>query len=419
MDSYETIFRQMGSTARAASLILSGKTEQEKNKALLSMGEALLKNTAEILLENKKDLENADENGVPVTMLDRLRLTTERLQQIANGIKDVVSLPDPTNQLLDTLIRPNGLIIRKVSVPLGVVAVIYEARPNVTVDVSALCLKSGNAVILRGGKEAFFTNKKIVDILQRTLQKVDFPAEAIQLVEVTDREAVPALLKQRQYIDVVIPRGSAGLIQRIVEESHIPVIETGSGVCHTYLDKDADLAKALPLVINAKVQRPSTCNSMETLLVHESLPKDFMSNLFTSLQEAGVELRLEDCLRQEFPQYKTATEEDWATEYNDYILSVKQVNSVDAAIRHIDTYGTKHSECIVTENEKTAELFTQTVDAAAVYVNASTRFTDGFEFGFGAEIGISTQKLHARGPMGLSALTTYKYIIEGAGQIRQ
>lgn len=423
MTEYTTLFKDMGYSAQKASFVMAKATTERKNKALYHMSEILLENSAEVLAANEKDLSMATENGVRPVMIDRLRLTVERIEDMAEGLRQVAELPDPVNQLLETIHRPNGLRIEKRSVPMGVILIIYEARPNVTVDAAGLCFKTSNAVILRGGKEAFETNNVLVKLLQRGAVETGLPKKSIQLVTVTDREAVPVLLQQRKYIDVVIPRGSAGLIQRVLEESSIPVIETGSGIVHTYIDDGADLDKAIPIIINAKTQRPSVCNSLETLLIHKNMLDFVMPKLFNTLKEQNVEMRGDKnvCAAASKNGFKLglATEQDWQTEYNDLILSIKMVASLDEAIEHINMYGTKHSECIITENEEHARQFMRDVDAAAVYVNASTRFTDGFEFGFGAEIGISTQKLHARGPMGLPALTSYKYYIFGDGQIRQ
>lgn len=422
MTDYNTLFENMGQYAQKASFELSKSTEEVKNAALRCMAKILVDNSDEILAANQKDLASAEHNHVRSVMLDRLKLTKARIEDMAEGLLLVAKLTDPTNQLLETIDRPNGLHIEKKSVPIGVVLMIYEARPNVTVDAAGLCLKTGNAVILRGGKEAFETNQVLVQLLQQGAAEVGLPKEAIQLVTVTDRDAVSVLLRQRRYIDVVIPRGSAGLIQRVVEESSIPVIETGSGIVHTYVDAEADIEKAIPIILNAKVQRPSVCNSLETLLIHEDMMTAILPRLLKALQEKAVEVRGDQNVYElaQIDGYEVplATELDWQTEYNDLILSVKMVKNLDEAIAHINRYGTKHSECIITENKEHAAQFMQQVDAATVYVNASTRFTDGFEFGFGAEIGISTQKLHARGPMGLTALTSYKYYVHGDGQIR-
>ena len=360
----------------------------------------------------------AGDYNLPQIMYDRLRLTKERIEQMALGVRELVDLEDPIGEVMESSTRPNGMEITKVRVPLGVIAMFYEARPNVTVDAAALCMKTGNAVILRGGKEAFHTNECLVNLLRDALTEVNLPADAVELVTVTDRAAVSDLLRQREYIDVVIPRGGAGLIKRIVEESRIPVIETGSGVVHVYVDKDCDEAKIVPIVVNAKVQRPSVCNSAETLLIHEAVAPKLLPIIEDALMAKQVELRGDEASRAIVKDIKAAEESAWSTEYNDLIMNVKVVPSVEAAIAHINHYGTKHSECIITENKEAAQAFLQQVDASTVYVNVSTRFTDGFEFGLGAEIGISTQKLHARGPMGLLALTSYKYYVQGDGQIR-
>lgn len=418
MGKYDAVFETLGMGAKKSALALQQADSAKKNAVLEAMAKALLANEARILEANEVDLTKAQENGLPSIMMDRLRLTKERIAQMAQGVLEVTALPDPVSCLLEEIKRPNGLVIHKVAVPLGVIAIIYEARPNVTVDAAALCLKTGNAVILRGGKEALESNKVMVQILREAIGEAGLPADVLQLVEITDREAVSDLLRQRRFIDVVIPRGGAGLIKRIVEESSIPVIETGSGVCHVYVDKAADSTKVVPIVINAKVQRPSVCNSAETLLVHKDVAARFMPELVKALRENQVQLIGDKTVQTYDATAKAAEDINWHTEYNDLIMNVKVVDSVEEAVLHINTYGTKHSECIITEDKTTADFFTTAVDAAAVYVNASTRFTDGFEFGFGAEIGISTQKLHARGPMGLPELTSYKYIIRGEGQIR-
>ena len=354
---------------------------------------------------------------VPDTMLDRLLLSKERINQMAEGVRQVSLLPSPVGTILETINRPNGLHIEKRAVPFGVIGIIFEARPNVTVDAGALCFKTANATILRGGKEAYRTNRVIVSIMQDVLEANDLPRAAIQLVEVLDREAVSVLLQQRRYIDVVIPRGGAGLIQRVVRDSMIPVIETGSGVCHTYVDAEANIDMAVDIAVNAKVQRPSVCNSMETLLVHKSIAPKFLLALDHKLEPHHVTIHgTPDVLQ--IVKGIAVDEHSFSTEYNDLDLNVAIVSSVDEAISHINQYTTHHSEAIVTDNMKTAQHFMNLIDCSTVYHNASTRFTDGFEFGFGAEIGISTQKLHARGPMGLHALTSYKYFVFGTGQIR-
>ncbi|KHF31868.1 Gamma-glutamyl phosphate reductase [Paenibacillus sp. P1XP2] len=347
-----------------------------------------------------------------------MALNPQRIEAIAEGLEQIISLPDPIGDVLDDFERPNGLKISKLRVPLGVIGIIYEARPNVTVDAAGLCLKAGNTVVLRGGSSALSSNRKIVEVLHEALDASALPADAIQLIESADRSSVDEMLKLNGLLDVIIPRGGQALIRNVVENATVPVIETGAGICHTYIDETADGAMAEAIAINAKVQRPSVCNSMETLLVNSRFAADRLAPLAEALRQAGVEIRGCERTLKLVPWAVPATEQDFATEYNDYILNIKTVDTLDEAMDHISRYGTKHSECIVTENEDHARRFLQEVDAAAVYHNASTRFTDGFEFGFGAEIGISTQKLHARGPMGLPALTSTKYVIHGSGQIR-
>lgn len=418
MTEYATYFETMGRKARAASTAMQLADTAVKNKLLQTVADVLVAHIPAILDANEKDMAQADDYNLPQIMYDRLRLTKERIEQMALGVRELVDLEDPIGEVMESSTRPNGMEITKVRVPLGVIAMFYEARPNVTVDAAALCMKTGNAVILRGGKEAFHTNECLVNLLRDALTEVNLPADAVELVTVTDRAAVSDLLRQREYIDVVIPRGGAGLIKRIVEESRIPVIETGSGVVHVYVDKDCDEAKIVPIVVNAKVQRPSVCNSAETLLIHEAVAPKLLPIIADALMAKQVELRGDEASRAIVKDIKAAEESAWSTEYNDLIMNVKVVPSVEAAIAHINHYGTKHSECIITENKEAAQAFLQQVDASTVYVNVSTRFTDGFEFGLGAEIGISTQKLHARGPMGLLALTSYKYYVQGDGQIR-
>ncbi len=418
MTEYATYFETMGRKARAASTAMQLADTAVKNKLLQTVADVLVAHIPAILDANEKDMAQAGDYNLPQIMYDRLRLTKERIEQMALGVRELVDLEDPIGEVMESSTRPNGMEITKVRVPLGVIAMFYEARPNVTVDAAALCMKTGNAVILRGGKEAFHTNECLVDLLRDALTEVNLPADAVQLVTVTDRAAVSDLLRQREYIDVVIPRGGAGLIKRIVEESRIPVIETGSSVVHVYVDKDCDEAKIVPIVVNAKVQRPSVCNSAETLLIHEAVAPKLLPIIADALMAKQVELRGDEASRAIVKDIKAAEESAWSTEYNDLIMNVKVVPSVEAAIAHINHYGTKHSECIITENKEAAQAFLQQVDASTVYVNVSTRFTDGFEFGLGAEIGISTQKLHARGPMGLLALTSYKYYVQGDGQIR-
>ena len=364
-------------------------------------------------------MENGEKNGMAKSMLDRLKLDKERIEGMAKGVLDVATLPEPVGRILSATERPNGLRIEKVSTPIGVIAVIFEARPNVTSDAAALCLKSGNTVILRGGKEAINSNKTIAKVMRQAVKEAGMPEDVIQLVEDTSRESANELMKMNEYVDVLIPRGGAGLIQAVVKNATVPVIETGVGNCHIYIDKNADLKKAVDIVFNAKTSRPSVCNAAESLLIHKDIAKEALVAIKNKLDEKDVTLVGDSKAREIIPDMEKATDADWATEYLDYKMSVKIVDSVEEAIDHIYKYSTGHSECIVTENAGTAEKFMNQVDSAAVYLNASTRFTDGGEFGFGAEIGISTQKLHARGPMGLKELTTTKYIIYGNGQIRK
>lgn len=407
-----------GQKAKEASYILMNATTTEKNNALLKMAEILLKSSKEILEANKKDLENAIEKGTPKAMLDRLALDESRIQGMADGLKDVVSLPDPIGEVTRMWKRPNGLQIGKQRVPLGIIGIIYEARPNVTCDAAGLCLKSGNVVILRGGKEAINSNIAIVKALREGVKEAGLLEDVIQLVENTDREVATEMMRLNQYIDVLIPRGGAGLIQSVVQNATVPVIETGTGNCHVYVDCDADLEMAKNIVINAKTSRPSVCNAEEKLLVNEKIAKEFLPMMFEALKEKEVEVRGDKKVLDIINGATEIQDDEWGKEYLDYIIGVKIVKDVDEAINHINKYGTGHSEAIITNSYENSQKFLQRVDAAAVYVNASTRFTDGSEFGFGAEIGISTQKLHARGPMGLNELTTNKYIIYGNGQIR-
>ncbi|GAA3405044.1 glutamate-5-semialdehyde dehydrogenase [Paenibacillus hodogayensis] len=410
--------RDKASRAKQATRLMNGLTTEQKNEALALMADALIAESAVILEANAKDLERGRRDGTSESLLDRLALNPKRIAGIAEGLRQIIDLPDPTGLLLDDTTRPNGLNIRKISVPLGVVAIVYEARPNVTVDAAGLCLKSGNAVVLRGGSAALESNKAIIAVMHDALSRSAVPAESLQLIESSDRASVDELLKLNGLLDVIIPRGGRSLIQNVLKNATVPVIETGEGICHTYLDDEADPAIADPIVINAKVQRPSVCNSLETLLVHERYAARHLAELAGKLKELGVELRGCAKSRTLVPWMGEATEEDWRTEYGELILSVKTVSGLDEALDHIREYGTFHSECIVTEHAGRAAQFLRDVDAAAVYHNASTRFTDGFEFGYGAEIGISTQKLHARGPMGLPALTSTKFIVQGNGQIR-
>ncbi|MHC4453403.1 MAG: glutamate-5-semialdehyde dehydrogenase, partial [Planctomycetota bacterium] len=387
--------------------------------ALEQMALNLINNKSMMMTENEKDLKAAEENGLSSAMIDRLRLTDSRIEAMAEGIREVISLSDPVGEITEEIVRPNGLDIKKVRVPIGVIIIIYESRPNVTADAASLCLKTGNATILRGGKESIHSNIAIYREISAALEKVGLDKNAIQVIETADREAVDHLLKADEYVDLVIPRGGEGLIRNVVENSTIPVIKHYKGVCHVYVDEFADLDMAREVCLNSKLQRPGTCNAMETMLVHEKISETFLPVVFKGMSEAGVELRGCEKSRKILPDIKQATEEDWSAEYLEKILSVKIVSSIDDAIQHISTYGSSHSDCIITEDKTNAKKFTNEVDSAAVYVNASTRFTDGFEFGMGAEIGISTDKLHARGPMGLKELTSYKYIVHGTGQIRQ
>ena len=404
--------------AKAASYRLAVLRTDERNAALSAMADALISHTDEILHENAADVEEASHAGTRASYLDRLRLDEERVAGMAEGLRLTAALPDPLGGEDYSVRRPNGLEIRRMRVPLGVVGMIYEARPNVTSDAIGLCLKSGNAVLLRGGSDALRSNRIIADVLSRAAYSAGIPTGAIQLLAMKERVAVDVMTHLTGLLDVIIPRGGAGLIRRIVESSTVPVIETGAGVCHIYVDRAADTAMALRIVENAKVSRPSVCNAAETLLVHESIAAEFLPQMATLLCADGVELRGCANTCRILPNIAAATEEDWSTEYGDLILSIRIVEDLDAAVAHINRYNTGHSETIVTNDIRTAHDFQQRVDASTVYVNASTRFTDGFEFGFGAEIGISTQKLHVRGPMGLDALTSTKYLVYGEGQIR-
>lgn len=405
--------------AKAAAKKLSVLRASDKNRALLAMADAIEKRSSLILAENERDLEEARQKGLKRSYLDRLLLNEGRIAQMAEGIRQTASLPDPVAKGDYSTVRPNGLEIRRVRVPIGVIGIIYEARPNVTADATALALKAGNAVILRGGSEAIRSNIAISSLLSKAAYEHGIPEGALQFVEFTDRSAIDEMMKLNGLIDVIIPRGGAGLIQHVTQNSRVPVIETGTGVCHTFVDETADLSSAIAIAVNAKTSHPSVCNAMETLLVHEKIAAEFLPQLVDAMLEKKVELRgCEKCQAID-ARFNAASEEDWSTEYGDLILSVKVVADIDEAINHINTYNTGHSEAIITESLKNTQRFQREVDAAAVYVNASTRFTDGFEFGFGAEIGISTQKLHARGPMGLEALTSTKYLILGSGQIRK
>lgn len=407
-----------GQRARAAASKLANLGTDIKNKALCAIADGLVRDYSFILDENSKDIEKARENGIPPAMLDRLSLNKSRIEQMADGIRQIAALSDPVGEVIGMVKRPNGLLIGKKRVPLGVIGIIYESRPNVTADAAALCIKAGNSVILRGGSEAINSNIAITRIMQKEGEAAGLPEGAVELIESTDRETAAGLMRLNEYIDVLIPRGGAGLIKAVVNNATVPVIETGTGNCHVYVEKSADLEMAKNITINAKTSRPSVCNAAETLLVDRAIAKDFLPLVLPGLKNKGVEIRGSKDVELIYPDINPASEQDWATEYNDYILAVKVVENIDEAISHITKYGTRHSEAIVTSDYNASQKFLDEVDAAAVYVNASTRFTDGFEFGFGAEIGISTQKMHARGPMGLNELTTIKYIIYGNGQIR-
>ena len=404
--------------AKRAQRLLAKSGGQLRTDALLAIAQALEDNAEKIIAANDEDIKNARENGMSESMIDRLSLSKDRIYGMAQGAREVAAMADPIGNVLWGETRPNGLKLEKISVPLGVVAIIYEARPNVTSDAAALCLKSGNAVILRGGKEAINSNKAVADIMRDAVESKGLPRDSINLIEDTSRESANELMRANGYVDVLIPRGGKGLIKSVVANATVPVIETGSGNCHTYVDKDADLNMAAEIVFNAKTSRTSVCNACESLLIHKDVLKKALPMIYDKLKLKDVEIFGDERVCEILPEAKHATEDDWGTEYLDYKISIKTVESVDEAIEHIAKYSTGHSECIVTENYHTAQQFMREVDSSAVYVNASTRFTDGGEFGFGAEIGISTQKLHARGPLGLKNLTSEKYIIYGSGQIR-
>lgn len=408
----------LGKKAKIAEYTLMTAGTSTKNSALEAIASALEKNTSYIIEKNKTDIEAAKANGMADSMIDRLSLDEKRISDIAQAVRKIISLDDPVGKVLSGGKRPNGLIIEKVTVPLGVVAVIFEARPNVTADAAALCMKSGNAVILRGGKEAFHSNKAIVDTMRTAVKKAGLPADCIQLVENTTRESANELMRLNDYVDVLIPRGGSGLIKACVQNATVPVIETGTGNCHVYVDEFADIDKAVQIIYNAKVSRPSVCNACESIVVHRAVAKEALPKIKAKLDEANVIIHADSEAAAIISGTVAATEEDFGKEYLGYEISIKVVGSIDEAIAHITKYSTGHSETIVTENYHNSKKFTACIDSAAVYVNASTRFTDGGEFGFGAEIGISTQKLHARGPLGLPELTTFKYIICGDGQIR-
>lgn len=409
---------RIGSDARKASVSVSKKKTGEKNSALKKIAEKLLEDTDVILKANEEDLKKARENGMSEAMLDRLALTRERINSISSAVLEVVSLPDPVGRVLSGYTSENGMKIEQVSVPLGVIAMIYEARPNVTADAAVLCLKSGNTVILKGGKEAFNSNRAIADSMREALGEAGFDRNAVQLIDNNDREITASLMKLNKFVDVLIPRGSAGLIKAVVKNASVPVIETGTGNCHVYVDKNADISMAADIIYNAKTSRPSVCNACESLVIHKDIINEALPAIKKRLDEKNVVMYGDKTACEAADGILPASDEDWGKEYLDYKISVKTVNSTDEAISHIAEYSTGHSECIVTEDYSEAEKFLNEVDSAAVYVNASTRFTDGGQFGLGAEIGISTQKLHARGPIGLDKLTTNKFVIRGNGQIR-
>lgn len=418
MEIRESI-RELARRVKAAAAELALASSAVKDKALRAMAEGIEAKAARLKAENAKDIAAAEQAGLSAALIDRLRLNDKRIAAMADGLRQVAALPDPVGAIIGGSVRPNGLRITKVRVPLGVIAIIYESRPNVTADAAGLCLKAGNGVILRGGKEALTSNIAIWRVLQEGLAAAGLPADAVALVETTDRAAVDALITADGLVDVVIPRGGEVLIRRVAENATIPVIKHYKGVCHVYVDASADLAMAEEICFNAKCQRPATCNAMETMLVHAAIAPHFLPRMGKRFAEARVELRGCERTRQLLPGIKAATEDDWYAEYLDLILAVRVVDSTEQAMEHIARYGSAHSDAIVTTDLREAEKFTKGVDSAAVYVNASTRFTDGYEFGMGAEIGISTDKLHARGPMGLEELTSYKFIVYGNGQLRQ
>ncbi|MBP1545593.1 MAG: glutamate-5-semialdehyde dehydrogenase [Oscillospiraceae bacterium] len=414
-----TYIETLGANAVIAKKALACADTRTKNNALAEISAALISNCAEIIAENAKDLQAARENGMSVSMQDRLMLNEDRIKGIASAVDELIKLEDPIGKIDTGSVRPNGMRITKVRVPMGVIGMIYESRPNVTADAATLCLKTGNAVILRGGKEAYNSNKCICSVMRKAVAKAGLPEDIIQFVDDTTREVTTELMKCSKYLDLLIPRGGAGLIRAVTQNATVPVIETGTGNCHIYIDASADTEMGVSITDNGKTQRPSVCNALETLLVHKDIAEEFLPAVKAKLDEHNVELRgCEETIRILGECVKPAAEEDYATEFGDYIMAVKVVDSVDEAIEHISRYSTGHSECIVTNDLKNAEKFKQEVDSACVYVNASTRFTDGGMFGFGAEIGISTQKLHARGPMGLYEMTSNKYLIDGNGQIR-
>jgi glutamate-5-semialdehyde dehydrogenase len=405
--------------AKETTSIMGSLQTEIKNDALRVVAETIIIRKDAIIQANAQDLERGQAKGLSSSLLDRLALTAPRIEAMAHGLLQLIALPDPIGEVISEFQRPNGMNVKHVRVPLGLIGMIYEARPNVTVDAAGLCLKTGNAILLRGGSAALLSNQMIISTIHEALTKTRIPPNAVQLIIDPERSSVDEMLKLNGLIDCIIPRGGAALIQNVVQQATVPVIETGAGICHTFIDASAQPEMALKIALNAKVQRPSVCNAMETLLIHRNFAMNHLERVTEQFRERKVELRSDELGRSLVPWMNPATEQDYATEYSDYILNIKIVDDLNQALAHISRYGTKHSECIVTENEQNAAQFLQEVDAAAVYHNVSTRFTDGFEFGFGAEIGISTQKLHARGPMGLPALTSTKFIIHGSGQIRE
>lgn len=410
---------EIGKRAKDASVAMNLLDTESKNRGLKKVAQCLVKETPKILKANEEDRKRAVENEMKPSMIDRLALSEERIQGMAEGLLQLIDLKDPVGEVVERFTRPNGLLIEKRRVPMGVIGMIYESRPNVTADAFGLCFKAGNAVILRGGSDALVSNIAIVDVIRKALDEEGLPADAVLLIEDASRETAAEFMKLKKYVDLLIPRGGAGLIRTVVENSTIPVIETGTGNCHIYVDESADLSMAVNIIDNAKTQRMGVCNACESLVIHKNIAKQAVPAIYERLHAKSVEVRGCEESQKDCAGIVPATEEDYATEYCDAIISVKIVDSVEEAIAHVNRYTTHHSEAIITENTENAEKFLNEVDAAAVYVNASTRFTDGFEFGFGAEIGISTQKLHARGPMGLPALTSIKYVIHGNGQVRQ
>ena len=413
-----TNLEELGQRAQKAAFELGQLGTKAKNAALLAMADSLVLNTKQIIEANKEDYDNAEKNGVKKAMLDRLLLTPDRINDMATGLRQVMDLPDPIGKIDRGWQTETGLDITQERVPLGVIGMIYEARPNVTVDAAGLCFKAGNAVILRGGKEAINSNIALSETLRQALKKVGITEDAVQLIDDVSHETAQKMMELSDYIDVLIPRGSGKFIKMVVDKAKVPIIETGAGNCHIYVDKDANLDKALQIIINAKVQRPSVCNAAEKVILHKDIANEFLPDLYDALRANSVEVRGDTLSRAIQPDIIPATQEDWGTEYDDYIIAIKIVDSLDQAVKHINKYNTKHSESIITENYTASRKFMKQIDAAVVYTNASTRFTDGQQFGFGAEIGISTQKLHARGPMGANELTTTKYLVQGDGQIR-